>query len=202
MQCSLDLDKTCDMLWKLAAKGFRRYHRPGEVEYVPRKDFLDILYKPVSVEPREREDEKSYFVWNRALNIPSSEWDTEHMGNFALVIGINLAGLIYGGLHLVAWAAPFASKTERILWRMSALDVVATGPVLTILNVGLVFAGIVHRSVEPIAVNVLAALFPCIFVLYLISRIYLVVESFINIAHLPNQVYEQPSWSQYIPHII
>lgn len=38
-------------------------------------------------------------------------------------------------------------------------------------------------------------------VLYVLARVYLVVECFINLAHLPESAYELPKWSQYVPHI-
>ena len=38
-------------------------------------------------------------------------------------------------------------------------------------------------------------------VFYCVARLYLVVESFINLAHLPDSVYLLPKWSQYMPHI-
>jgi len=38
-------------------------------------------------------------------------------------------------------------------------------------------------------------------ILYCLARLYLVVECFINLFHLPDSVYLLPSWSQYMPHI-
>ncbi|KAK0652743.1 hypothetical protein B0T16DRAFT_369522 [Cercophora newfieldiana] len=38
-------------------------------------------------------------------------------------------------------------------------------------------------------------------VFYCAARLYLVVESFINLIHLPDSVYAVPKWSQYMPHI-
>lgn len=35
---------------------------------------------------------------------------------------------------------------------------------------------------------------------YPVARVYLIVECFINLAHLPPAVYHQPYWSQFIPH--
>ena len=35
---------------------------------------------------------------------------------------------------------------------------------------------------------------------YVIARIYLIVECFISLAHLPPAVYREPEWSRYIPH--
>ncbi|KAK4108127.1 hypothetical protein N656DRAFT_784667 [Canariomyces notabilis] len=38
-------------------------------------------------------------------------------------------------------------------------------------------------------------------VLYVLARVYLVVECFINLVHLPESAYKLPEWSQYVPHI-
>jgi hypothetical protein len=35
---------------------------------------------------------------------------------------------------------------------------------------------------------------------YIGGRVYLMVECFMNLAHLPSEVYKEPEWSQYIPH--
>ena len=37
--------------------------------------------------------------------------------------------------------------------------------------------------------------------LYCVARVYLVVECFINLAHLPDSAFQVPVWSQYMPHI-
>ena len=39
-----------------------------------------------------------------------------------------------------------------------------------------------------------------IVLVYSAARVYLIVECFINVAHLPDAVFKQPAWSQYIPH--
>jgi hypothetical protein len=36
---------------------------------------------------------------------------------------------------------------------------------------------------------------------YTVARVYLVVECFINVAHLPDGAYQVPRWAQYVPHI-
>lgn len=35
---------------------------------------------------------------------------------------------------------------------------------------------------------------------YIAARVYLIVECFINVTHLPPAVYPEPEWSQYLPH--
>lgn len=191
-----------------------------------------------------------------------------------LFIGFGFVGLIYGGLHCVAWNAPFTTSIERILWRISSITIAATGvlvacvfswtkfppfwqePVRTYEGIGGFSANVLfnnnvvlwctgvelsnmlgsfvtrqplyknHRLVEVLCGTALWLLrFPCILlfyltifllyllkvlfdistvlfgVLYVLARIYLVVISFINLAHLPNSAYQLPQWSRYVPHI-
>lgn len=41
--------------------------------------------------------------------------------------GISVAVFLYGGLHLLAWNAPFASTHQKALWRMSGICVAFSG---------------------------------------------------------------------------
>lgn len=43
-------------------------------------------------------------------------------------------------------------------------------------------------------------LLPAYGMAYIGGRVYLMVECFMNLAHLPSEVYKEPEWSQYIPH--
>lgn len=40
----------------------------------------------------------------------------------ALYIGLAITGFVYGGLHCLAWNAPFATEAETILWRVSKIS--------------------------------------------------------------------------------
>ena len=44
-----------------------------------------------------------------------------------MLFGLLLAGVLYGGLHLLAWNVPFASRVERILWRFSGILITSAG---------------------------------------------------------------------------
>lgn len=37
--------------------------------------------------------------------------------------------------------------------------------------------------------------------LYIFSRVFIIVESFISLRHVPVGVYEEVGWSKYIPHL-
>jgi hypothetical protein len=55
-----------------------------------------------------------------------------------------------------------------------------------------------YNSIDKLLLWIIALLLPA----YLFARIYLVVESFIQLFHLePGPVFEQPLWSSYIPHL-
>ncbi|KAK4447261.1 hypothetical protein QBC34DRAFT_410195 [Podospora aff. communis PSN243] len=41
-------------------------------------------------------------------------------------------GFLYGGLHCLAWNLQFPSKVERVLWRIAAVGVAATGPIMAL----------------------------------------------------------------------
>lgn len=99
-------------------------------------------------------------------------------------------GLIYGGLHALAWFAHFGSPTEQLLWRISACVVMGGLPVFVLYPILLLFF--------PFFDLILLAL---VLLAYILARGYLVVECFINLSHLPAGVYDVPNWAVYFPHI-
>jgi len=54
-----------------------------------------------------------------------------------------------------------------------------------------------YPDIDHLAVKVLA--YACGSI-YAAARTYLIVECFINVAHLPDDVFREPTWSQYLPH--
>jgi hypothetical protein len=196
----------------------------------------------------------------------------------ALYIGLAITGFIYGGLHCLAWNAPFATRAETVLWRVSSIAIMSTFLLVLLLycweqsppapfedfldSVGDFWdslAGLLdsladfllrrkwrdhfrssRRSCKRIFrslwnpmknispppwvktvlngvanVALWGLLFPlwilprlifdlivvAAILLYCLARVYLVVECFINLSHLPESVFEVPVWSQYVPHI-
>ncbi|KAL8826714.1 MAG: hypothetical protein Q9170_007301 [Blastenia crenularia] len=143
-----------------------------------------------------------------------------------IVPGFAVAGALYGGLHLVAWNAPFPSSVERLLWRIAATSVTCTGLVFGILalaaksnfakralsltvwragkNVGFeakAYFTAASKLCLFLFIGIVLASLPLLWFLYLLSRGYLVVASFKDIAYLSANAYDTPSWPSYIPHI-
>lgn len=144
-----------------------------------------------------------------------------------VVIGIALSSLLYGGLHLLAWNAKFPSRAEQLLWRISALCVSCNGILFSCW--GRVVSGDTARSwfdtfrsymsqafhgdrrhqffrvlqAAPLLVVFLlsSAVIAPLWLSYVLARVYLVVESFKNLAHLPPDAFQTPTWPAYFPHV-
>lgn len=150
-----------------------------------------------------------------------------------LYIGLAITGFVYGGLHCLAWHAPFATRVETLLWRISSIAVMATFVLVLLFYSWELLPPIwqdIDAALDPFAsfslekrvdmpewLELFLLPFQGIFLfglkvlwdltvaaaaaLYCLARIYLVVECFINLSHLPESVYAVPVWSQYVPHI-
>lgn len=114
------------------------------------------------------------------------------------ILGENCPGLVfyllYGGLHTLAWNSQFPTLVECWLWRASCLVVAAAPAGLVIdmcircrfYNMSLKgFRGFLHFSLT---------------ILYTMSSMFLLVESFIGLRQLPSGAYETVPWGNYIPH--
>ncbi|KAL9581971.1 MAG: hypothetical protein Q9212_003572 [Teloschistes hypoglaucus] len=143
--------------------------------------------------------------------------------------GFAVSGALYGGLHLAAWAAPFPSSLEELLWKISAISVTCTG--LFLLTIAMIVntksCRLILADVSSIIARrplrypsrsqklvayvtatgicllgcIIAPCLPFSWILYLLSRGFLVVESFKDVAYLPAASFETPNWSSYVPHI-
>lgn len=160
------------------------------------------------------------FVVSRVGNWPDSSKNCKsfRFGNVwernkPIYVTFSVAGLVYGGIHLLAWNPPVSTASQIIMWRISGVTLAISGTV-SFLQTGL-FQGfgkispsrktsegellreIVGWAVEiPLCVSVAGTV-----ILYIFARIYLFVECFISIPHLPSSVFESTNWSQYFPHL-
>jgi hypothetical protein len=140
--------------------------------------------------------------------------------DISLRAGFLFAGLIYGGLHLTAWDAPFPTSVETVLWRVSASVITCSGfaylfmvHFLDIQALELYCTGTPRREIKQKFLRAILVMeketriamwymaLPTLG-LYCFARVYLVVECFLSLAYLPNSTFLVPSWSQYVPHIV
>jgi hypothetical protein len=130
-----------------------------------------------------------------------------------LAAGVTFAGVCYGGLHLVAWKTPFASSAEALLWRAASVSIMTVGPFYAIAAVCDAyvhkFNGIDERTskatfvFKPLSNVIIQLIFLGSLILwYVFCRMFIIVESFIMLAHIPDQALQVPTWSAYIHHIV
>jgi hypothetical protein len=115
-----------------------------------------------------------------------------------LSISTLLASLFYGGIHLVAWNRAFRTTAEAVLWKLSGLGIIAYGVVLASF---LHFDHRIRPHIEDIWMLSLFFVITPGFVFYVFCRIYIIIESFLDLFHLPDSAFQVPRWSQYFPHM-
>lgn len=130
------------------------------------------------------------------------------------LLGMTLAGACYGGLHLTAWAGPFPSSTQAILWRTASITVASTGALFAIGTleqsaVETLIKRTTSRRGGDLRSNpcllflqlVQVCQWPLLLLWYTLCRTFLVVECFINMAYISEAALAMPTWSAYVPHI-
>jgi hypothetical protein len=114
---------------------------------------------------------------------------------------VNIAFMLYGGLHLLAWRYHFRSRAESILWKVAGVCTASSGLVISLFAmIGLATGSPLSRPSAP--GRVLLGI-PCLYwiVINLAARTYLFVESFVALPNSPPSTYQIPTWSAYIAHI-
>ncbi|KAF8331707.1 uncharacterized protein EI90DRAFT_3289365 [Cantharellus anzutake] len=107
------------------------------------------------------------------------------------VISIFIAtGIIFGGIHCLAWSFPFPTLTEMILWRVSAIYI-------TVAPAFVMLAGWVTKRVKgDLGFNTGLL----ISVVYSVARVILLALTFSSLRSPPPDLYQTPSWSSFLPH--
>ncbi|KAL8917463.1 MAG: hypothetical protein Q9172_005843 [Xanthocarpia lactea] len=116
-----------------------------------------------------------------------------------VAVGFSAAAVIYGGLHALAWFAHFNSPTEKLLWRLSACAVMGGIPIMVAINKLVRPWGgrywYMWFCLQKFHINLREILMYTVCTLYTLARLYLVIESFKQLSHLPAGVYTQPDSS-------
>lgn len=177
--------------WDLVSRGLSQYGDPARLD--PQRLLMDRVPNwPAGF----------HIVRDIIIKI-SMGWFGPNNELLAFTLAFTFAGLAYGGLHLLAWNAPFASEPQRLLWRVSATSIAASGPayllvtfVAYILDEIFMFLNTYHDVSYYIELVAMAGL-----VYYTFARTFLVVETFLELPYLPDIVFQQPRWTPYFPHV-
>ncbi|KAF2476135.1 uncharacterized protein BDR25DRAFT_212634 [Lindgomyces ingoldianus] len=115
---------------------------------------------------------------------------------------LSFAAAAYGALHVAAWNEYFPTRTERILWILSSMAIGSSGIFLWLYFLA-------KESIESLDVfatrfrsnKVLSIIGRFVLGLFILARIYLVVEAFVSLRRVPIAVFQTPEWSNFLPHL-
>ena len=152
-----------------------------------------------------------------AMHIPNFLMDDDFLDFFGDELAISTGPILqyllrffipltaaYGGIHLSAWNFDFPSRVESITWRTACFVIIGSSfallavPSWKDLNWYLYGRWKVIRAFTRIIGYGSAGL---LLLCYAASRLYLVVESFLSLRHVPIGVYAAVPWVQNIPHV-
>ncbi|KAI1116494.1 hypothetical protein F5Y14DRAFT_459121 [Nemania sp. NC0429] len=112
-------------------------------------------------------------------------------GLYIEYLGLLVGSIAFGAVHLVAWNFEFPTSVEQTLWRIAAVATAVLIPAFY----GLWFPLRIIRAPPHIAY----ACSTTTWVLYIIARLFIIVEVFRSLGYLPPEAFVA-TWSTSIPH--
>ena len=124
----------------------------------------------------------------------STENDEE--AAIGIVIFFPVVGVIFGGIHCAGWFFNFPSNVEAMLWRVSSAVLTGTAVLLPLLalRLAVIFD---DRQFKRFGIPFLTV----VLLVYVVSRLLLLVEAFISLRHLTPGMLALVTWTSFIPHI-
>ncbi|TFK59981.1 hypothetical protein BDN72DRAFT_905364 [Pluteus cervinus] len=120
-------------------------------------------------------------------------------------------GMIFAGIHFIAWNSHFPTHVELLLWRSSSLVVLVIPFLLGLLGILLGDWEFDPRSGNgfdkyyvPIAIILFIlrlALYVLGPILYILARVSLIVQALVSLRDLQPPVFQNVEWTSYIPHL-
>jgi hypothetical protein len=113
------------------------------------------------------------------------------------MLGAMFGASMYGGLHLLAWNAPFGASSLRLAWHVSGV-LIASSLIAALISWPVVY--IYRRLKQTPAPNLAKTVSGFVLFFYCVARICLIVGCLVNVAHLSEGAFREPEWSRHIPH--
>lgn len=121
--------------------------------------------------------------------------------------------MFYGAAHTTAWKFVFPTDVERLLWRIACIDTIAgVISLLAFFSIAVFYHEHGHTVLfksfftrEPGIMSLIYRLIILIgivnFPFWILSRIYIIIETFISLRRVQLGVYQTVEWTEYIPHL-
>ena len=149
------------------------------------------------------------YVTDTMSNWPDDSLLREGISGVAVGAVLWLLSMLYGGLNAIAWLDYFPSNTEQYLWKISCCWIAGCGAIWVTINLTAQLSNkfysfweSVERLKAPrIIIMILGSIATVCGTGYILARAFLVVEAFISLRSMPQDVFYTPDWVQVIPHL-
>jgi hypothetical protein len=118
---------------------------------------------------------------------------TRDYPSHSLLMGVTT---IFGGIHCIGWSFDFPSHTEQLLWRISSISI--TGIPLGFVCITVIAVMMERFKLFEEFFTMLAALHS---LLYIVSRVLLLVVSLTTLRSLPSSAFQTVEWTTFLPHV-
>ena len=140
------------------------------------------------------------FIWGGRRYLPDREYERNDreddlVRNF-LRFATRLCPILFGAIHVASWNVRLPSNLELWMWRTSSIYCLAVGIPTVVFSV----------LIEPTKLKLLFQQFlvrilGCLGIVYVIVRVYMIVQMFLSLRALPRSAFESVQWSSFIPHL-
>ncbi|KAJ4367805.1 hypothetical protein N0V86_009641 [Didymella sp. IMI 355093] len=148
-------------------------------------------------------DRQPNFAWPRGLDDSrdGSRIAEELLKSLFMLL---LTSLCYGGLHMLAWGSSTVGRTPltQMLWKVSCLLLISIGPFAYAVWLGLkLWRGAdAHLRLNQSLSIIFGVLGVTALIMYVFSRVYLIIEILLVVPFVDSRVYEEAELSAYWPH--
>jgi len=120
----------------------------------------------------------------------------------SILVMIGVAAL-FGAIHFISWPSTFPTAAERWLWRVSTILITA-GPFLMVFSTA-IGETVDEDETDTILMRILSisafSMVGTLMVVYIISRIILLILPLVLLRNLPPKAHLELKWSEFFPHI-
>jgi hypothetical protein len=128
----------------------------------------------------------------------SADWDS--VASTWWFVATALGAVLFCGIHVAAWNFTFPTRTEAILWRCASIYATAFMPIVAVLAIIVDLIEAISSSLGFLEDLRARAVIPLLSILYLVARLFLLVEVFRTLCFLPHRAYLS-TWATNIPHV-